>query len=254
MRKGFIAIGLLVVLGSLLIGCQKSSHYAVAVEMTEHAEERKDDDGTVLLSLTGNYPIVSVKGNTDAERKINQFIEELVASTDKQADEDEALAKDDRAMWIENMGEFNGYGLGSEFTTERADSQVVSFRQDIYEFTGGAHPNSGALGFNFSTQTGNLLTLKDVVSDEAAAKAFIADTILAQSKDKQYEGMFFDDYEESVKDVFSDSAWYFSEDGFTVICNEYVLGPHASGIIEFVIPYEQFELLDDSYYLRSIKE
>ncbi|HOO29295.1 MAG TPA: RsiV family protein, partial [Lachnospiraceae bacterium] len=144
-------------------------------------------------------------------------------------------------------------GLGSEYKTGRADSQVISFRQDVYEFTGGVHPNNAAAGYNFSTETGELLTLKDVVSDETAAKEFIADEILQQTKESIYSGMLFDDYEDEIADVFSDAVWYFSEDGFHVICNEYILGPHFTGILEFVIPYDQFTLLNDEYLLRAEK-
>lgn len=241
-----------VTMGMLLAGCQKGKNYAVSVEMTEHAEERYDEDGRLLLSVTGSYPVVSVKGNESAEAKINEYMDHLVAEEEKQADTDEAFAKEDLASRDEEMLEyFNGYGLGSKFTTARADSQVISFRQDVYEYTGGAHPNSGAVGYNFSTETGALLTLQDVVSDEAAARAFIEQTLLGQLKDPKYADMLFDDYADYIGDVLSDTTWYFGEDGFHVIGNEYILGPHSAGILDFVIPYDSFELLNEAYVLRT---
>lgn len=253
MKKSILAILTLMTAGILLVGCGKGNNYAVSVELTEQWEEteRKDENGELLLSLTGNYPVVSVKGNEEAEKKINDYIAGLAAEADAQADINEGYAREDKAMRTEDMGEFSGYGFGSEYITGRADSQVISFRQNVYEFTGGAHPNSYAGGCNFSTETGNLLTLKDVVSDEAAARTFIEQTILEQTERPEYKDMFFDEYEESIQDVFSDSTWYFSEEGFVVICNEYILGPHASGIIEFTIPYDQFKLLNEEYVLRK---
>lgn len=255
MKKNIWIMLAVVTMGILLTGCQKGKNYAVSVEMTERAEERYDEDGRLILSVTGNYPVVSVKGNEEAEAKINAYIDGLVAEEDKQADTDEALAKEDLASRDEEMLEFfNGYGLGSQFTTGRADSQVISFRQDVYEFTGGAHPNSGAVGYNFSTETGELLTLKDVVSDEAAARAFIEQTLAEQLRDPKYADMLFDDYADYIGDVLSDTTWYFAEDGFHVIGNEYILGPHSSGIMDFVIPYDSFELLNDDYTLRTTQK
>lgn len=253
MKKSILMILSLMMAGILLTGCGKSNNYAVSVELAEQWEEteRTDENGELLLSLTGNYPVVSVKGNEEAEKKINDYIAGLVKEAEEQADTDEEYAREDKAMWTEDMGEFLGYGFGNEYVTGRADSQVISFRQDGYEFTGGAHPNGYAFGYNFSTETGELLTLKDVVSDEAAAKTFIEQTILTKTKEPEYKDMFFEGYEEFIPDVFSDSTWYFSEDGFVVICNEYILGPHASGIIEFTIPYDQFTLLNEEYVLRQ---
>lgn len=257
MKKSISMFLTLMAAGVLLAGCGKSNNYAVSVELVEQWEEteRTDENGELLLSLTGNYPVVSVKGNEEAEKKINDYISGLAAEAEEQADTNEGYAIEDKAMRAEeDLGEFSSYGFGSEYITGRADSQVISFRQDIYEYTGGAHPNGYAGGYNFSTETGELLTLKDVVSDEAAAKEFIEQTILNQTKGPEYKDMFFDGYEEFIPDVFSDSAWYFSEEGFVVICNEYILGPHASGIMEFTIPYDQFTLLNEEYVLRQISK
>lgn len=252
MKKGIWLLLTAVTMGMLLTGCQISQNYAVSVEMMEHAAERYDEDGRLILSVTGNYPVVSVKGNEGAEAKINEYIGSLVAEDDRQANEYEVFAKEDLASRDEETLEFfNGYGFGSEFKTVRADSQVISFRQDIYEYTGGAHPNSVAGGYNFSTETGALLTLRDVVSDEAAAKAFIEQTLLEQLKDPKYTDMLFEDYADYVGEVLSDTTWYFGEDGFHVISNEYLLSPHSSGILDFVIPYDSFELLKEEYVLRT---
>ncbi|MFT3984981.1 MAG: DUF3298 and DUF4163 domain-containing protein [Lachnospiraceae bacterium] len=255
MKKSIWVLLAAVTIGMLLTGCQKNKNYAVSVEMKDQEEERRDENGRLILSVTGNYPVVSVKGNEAAQTKINGYIDALLAEEAKQADTDEALAKEDLASRDEEMLEFfNGYGLGSEFTAARADSQVVSFRQDVYEFTGGAHPNSGAVGYNFSTETGGLLTLKDVVSDEEAARAFIEQTLAEQLRDPKYADMLFEDYENYIGDILSDTTWYFAEDGFHVISNEYILGPHSSGIMDFVIPYDSFELLNDEYSLRTTQK
>lgn len=255
MKKSIWMMLMVVTMATLLAGCQKSKNYAVSVELTENEEERHDEDGRLILSVTGNYPIVSVKGNEEAEIKINAYIDGLVAEQAKLADADETMAKEDLATRDEEMLEFfNGYGLGNEYTTARADSQVISFRLDSYEYTGGAHPTNAAVGYNFSTETGELLTLKDVVSDEAAARAFIEQTLAEQLKGPDYKDALFEDYADHIGEVLTDTTWYFAEDGFHVIGNEYILGPHSSGIMDFVIPYDSFELLNDDYMLRTTQK
>ena len=66
-------------------------------------------------------------------------------------------------------------------------------------------------------------------------------------KDEKYEGMFFDDYEKDVPTILDDNTWYLSDEGFVVICNEYIVSPHAAGIMEFTIPYGDFTELSDQY-------
>ena len=59
--------------------------------------------------------------------------------------------------------------------------------------------------------------------------------------------MFYEDYEESIGDILTEETWYLGEDGFHIIVNEYIIAPHAAGILDFVIPYGEADFLKEEY-------
>lgn len=214
----------------------------------------KDENDIPMLQIEGNIPVVSIEGNRKADKRINDFYQnrrkafELQQAIDfKQAKEDYARrSKEEKTYW-------GGYGLGMRYTPERVDEEIISLVEDNYEYTGGAHPNSWRYAQNFNASTGQKLTLKDVTTDEKAAISFINEEILKQTKAYKYKDYFFPGYEESIKDILTEDTWYFSDQGVVVISNEYIISPHAVGILEFTIPYEGFPYLKPEYVLNKVK-
>ena len=127
--------------------------------------------------------------------------------------------------------------------------ESISLIRDYYEYTGGAHPNSTRYAENFSTLTGEILTLKDITKNEAEAKKAINAVILKQTQIAEYKDYLFKGYEKDIPQILTDNTWYFSDEGLVIICNEYIIGPHALGILEFTIPYKEATFLKDNYLL-----
>lgn len=214
----------------------------IYIVMEPSVMEYKAEDGTVVYKAERTIPVVTISDNEEGAAAINKYIENNFP-----ADEDEMLemAKEDYAA----LGKENWYGYetGSKFSSQRKDSEVISFFIISYWDMGGAHPNSWINGLNFSTADGEVLTLEDVVTDKEAATEIINEFLLAETKKEEYEGMFFEDYENSIGDILTEDSWYLGEDGFHIIVNEYIISPHAAGIMDFVIPYAEADFLKDEF-------
>ena len=85
------------------------------------------------------------------------------------------------------------------------------------------------------------------MTDEEKGIAFVNEFLLKKMKESEDELGFFEDYENYVKDILTDQTWYFSDEGFVVISNVYIVSPYAAGIQEYVIPYSQFPYLVEKY-------
>ncbi|WP_342756358.1 DUF3298 and DUF4163 domain-containing protein [Kineothrix sedimenti] len=187
---------------------------------------------------------MDIAGNKEASQAINNYIRTFnlhgmsVEDAKKWADEDYITRGRDN--WY-------GYDMQTVFSLKRADERVISFLVTASSYMGGAHPNTMEAALNFDPKTGNRLTLADVTTDERMAVKEITNAILEQTKQEKYTGMFFEGYESSVGDLLTEDTWYLGERGFHVIGNEYIISPHAAGILNFVIPYTEAGFLKEKY-------
>lgn len=223
--------------------------YSCAISFESLNEEFEAEDGTIIMLLTGQAPHVEVDSNEKATAAFESYFKEKVDEViNDEAAETLEMAKADFAERGEG---FMPYSLGLNYATQRADKDCVSFSVDEYSYTGGAHPNSRREGVSFDTETGRELEFKDIVTDEAAAREFLAESIKAYlDANKEYYGLF-DDYTEHINEIIDEDEWYFTNTEFVMICNEYIIGPHAMGIIEIPIAYSDFVLLNSDYAIAK---
>lgn len=219
----------------------------INVRIDEGNDEYMSEDGTLLLTVHTALPVVTITDNEAATAAINEYLRNYdlmgVAAEEARewAEEDfETRGKDN---WYE------GYAMDTSFAAKRQDSAVISFGINAYSYMGGAHPNAVEAGINFNPNTGERLTLADITVDESAARDRIMAYILEEVKRMQAEeeGMFFEDYEENIGDILTEETWYLDKDGLHVIGNEYIISPHAAGILDFVIPYEKADFIKEEY-------
>lgn len=233
---------------SMQVDNGEEAQYKVTIDMQENSREIKNDEDTVMVKVTQSFPEVTIDGSAAAADNINDYYSKDVATFESWAEEIAQMAEEDYGMRSEEeQKNWNPYEVSKEHSAVRADDQCISIVSDSFDYTGGAHPNGGRQAANFDTASGELLTFDAVFTDVDQAKEFITEYLLKEMKDEKYEGTFFDDYEKDVPTILDDNTWYLSEDGFVVICNEYIVSPHSSGILEFTIPYEDFKELSDQY-------
>jgi len=227
----------------------EEAKYEVTIDMQEDTQQiANEEDDVELLEVTQSFPDVTIDGSAAAADNINEYYQQEKTSFEALIDETKEIAEEDFGMRSEEeQKNWTPYELSTKYSVSRADDQCISIVNDSYDYTGGAHPNGGRLAANFDTASGELLTFEDIFSDVDKAKKFVMDYLLNEMKDEKYEGTFFDDYEKDVPTILDDNTWYLSKDGFVIICNEYIVSPHAAGIMEFTIPYADFAELSDQY-------
>lgn len=226
--------------------------FAVIVTDTMEQEERDEED-QLLLTYQYNRVEVTIPGNDEAQNKINDFfVQEEVSYQDtireyvQFAREDLEMRKED-PEWLES---WVGYSVGREYSIMRADEKIISVVMDCYEYTGGAHPNSVRVAYTFDTQTGEKLSLEAVVKDLDEVQSMTTEFLTEQlAEQEQEEGMLFDDYKSYIQDILTDNTWYLDQEGFHIIINEYIVSPHAAGIQEMTMPYDEYDLIKSEYLM-----
>lgn len=220
----------------------------VTITFSKGTDTIKNAEGVFLLSVDSQFPIIKIEGNQAATDKVNAYYKEIQKQFDQTVEKLLGNAKADYdSRTKEQLAYWNGYAVSTQYEKARIDDKVISLVNHYYEFTGGAHPNSSRWAENFATSTGKYLTLKDVVKDEMQARKDIEAYILKLTKNPQYKDYFFEGYEAHIPELLTDNTWYFSDEGFVVIANEYIIGPHVVGILEFTIPYSDAVFLKDAY-------
>lgn len=201
------------------------------------------DDGTVIYSRSYTQPLVTIANNAEAAEKINADIQSRIDAFTAS----DSIRKESHEYYEisskEEGYDFFEYNESLEFEKVRSDANVISFIMTSSGYMGGAHGFYNSFGLNYDTKTGELIDFAALSDD---ADKFYSDTLaynreLTQT-DEYKERMFPDDFfdgSELETVLYGDEKWYLSDEGLTFISNPYELGPYASGIIEFVIPYDK---------------
>ena len=218
----------------------------IKISFQDHTEEVKAKDGTLLVTVKTTLPEVEIPGNESAASAINEYMQTIDLTGITMGDAREWAQSDYEVRGADN---WNAYAIETKYTAERADSAVISFAGDAYSYMGGAHPNALRGGYNFDPAAGRRYTLADVVREEQSARESILAFLTEETAKEQYADMLFEDYTESLGDVLTEDTWYLGADGFHIIVNEYIISPHAAGIMDFVLPYEKADFLKENFIL-----
>ncbi|WWR17169.1 DUF3298 and DUF4163 domain-containing protein [Lachnospiraceae bacterium JLR.KK008] len=230
---------------------EQASELAVQIRTTQK-EEIKNEEGTVLLTSDASEVSVTIPGNAQAQEAVNQFFKDLQKSYRSTVSEhEESAAKDLDFRKEEGIENWFPYEIGRYYEVKRVDEQMISIVETSYEYTGGAHPNSVKVAYNFDTQTGQRMTLEDVASDLDEIRTKSVEYLGQMLPQSQYADELFEDYAGHLEDILTDSTWYTDELGFHIICNEYIITPHSSGILDFVLPYDEVDVVAGAYIPAS---
>lgn len=212
------------------------------VMKAEDDVELTTDDGTLFYTITCSYPIVSIAGNDAAAEKINENILSRVESFNTATNQGVEFAKADFEDWLSGgIQPPMPYSSDLSFTVARADSNVISFTENGYEYWGGAHGMPYKTGINYDTHTGELISFTDLSDDP---DAFHADTLaynqeLAQTEYYSDQLFNMDNITDGTleEELYADDGWYLSTSGLVFMSSPYALAPYSSGTLEFTIPY-----------------
>lgn len=122
---------------------------------------------------------------------------------------------------------FGGFTNTVKYTVQRADSRILSVREDWSSYTGGVHPNSGTFGLNFDPGTGEELTLADVLTDVEPVHAMLAERLR-----EKYPDVGFDNLDELLGYYQPENFhWTLGYQGITFYFSPYDIAPYAAGLL-----------------------
>jgi len=138
-------------------------------------------------------------------------------------------------------------GIGSSLTSSVSpiyyfNERYISYTQQNYDYTGGAHGMPYWIPYTFDLETGEELGLSDIVAnnEEEFKKIVTAEFTEMYNVDP---GMYWDNAVENVHEWTSmESPFYLSEEGLVIYYGPYDLASYAAGFQEIIVPYEELEL------------
>ena len=135
---------------------------------------------------------------------------------------------------------FNGYSYDLDCTVYRTE-RLVSVSGVYYTYTGGAHPNTYLLGWNFDLKNGCFVGAESLVGKEDL-RAAVTEELVRQAKERaaEYdlapEDFFWAEYETILAD-WPSYAVTFDAEGMNVRYSPYELAAYAAGPQEFYVDY-----------------
>lgn len=225
----------------------------------EYTSEVLDDDGTLLLTTAWTLPrlVLTDAGGTPIERgdttltpaeqrglavcdAFNAEMTQLLTQLREFEVDLEDMARSDIALRRELADSGQGFGEFISYVDELSlvhtyqTGTLVSVCTMTYSSTGGAHPNTAFQTWNFDLTSGRFLTYEDFAADEPTFRAAVSGEIMRQIFAQGLEENYYDDYATYVENLAYASV-YFSEEGMTVLFDEYTIGPHAAGTPTFFV-------------------
>jgi len=148
---------------------------------------------------------------------------------------------------MKEVGFSGGFDSKSWVSIKRADSLVLSICDFSSAYLGGAHGNYGYRGYNYDTQTGNILKFSDVVADPVAFLKLANDKIQSGCRsDAEAPASlddFMSDYDESI-------IWTIDYQGVKIYFNPYTLGSYALGAVVTEVYFSEAPELFNEKYLN----
>ena len=199
----------------------------------------------VLTSVREDGTVIETPRNESEERALavtavfNEKFEKWAAAEDF-AEMVESAEEDLSWREMEGIEWFGGYELDLSCTAYQTD-HLVSVCGTYYANTGGAHPNTWFLGWNFDLEDGVFFEA-DVLSDNAELQNAVAAEIIRQAGAPAEDGyvpieMYWEDHEAIIAN-WTSYAVTFDEAGMRVVFSPYELAPYAAGPQEFLLSYE----------------
>ena len=225
---------------------------------SDRQTDRHDaDDGTELAAFTYTVPVLRVATED------GQILGSAATAAEKQALDVAAAFNANFTSWLEST-DFSGvFTLAEEDYTQRKESgqswetpyneeftytfwrsdRLISIAGEYYSYTGGAHPNTVLLGWNFDLQTGQFLHPTALGADSEEFQTVVTEEIIRQADQRAAEGgyapttMYWEDYQD-IAARWPDYAVSFTDKGMTVTFSAYDLACYAAGPQTFEISIE----------------
>lgn len=209
-------------------------------------------EGYIVLKADALLPTVSIEGRDETASAITKALQKKLAATedstkdayDAACEAFDALDDAGRETWL-------AYGWSSSGEVMRGDGAVLSLLCCTYAYTGGAHGSYDYFGQNFSTVTGEELSLDDLTDKPEELRAALTEHILAAAKEDAEELFDVEGFTERVYDT---DAWYLTDEALVIVAQVGEIAAGARGKVEFAVPYSELEGLIKAEYIPEPSE
>ena len=258
-------IALLLVL-STLVGCAgetlsnvKNAPVTVpgvtlSVELEPYQDTVQDEDGTVLAECSYELPVMSVLLGDGSP------LEEAASPEQEQALAAAAAFNARFSQWKGNAQVLAESAREDREFRNEAGLEPVAYTDDLhctvyqtehlisvsglyYTYTGGAHPNSILMSWNFDVEAGEFFE-PEILDEGKDLREFVRLALVQQARQTAAENnmavgdYFWEDYSDTLGE-WSSYAVSFNEEGMTVGFSPYELAAYAAGPQVFRLSYEE---------------
>ncbi len=226
----------------------------MAVSLIPVLEEETSEDGTSIFQYQYQKIQATIPTAPNAAEKITNAMEERIKEASSSVEGVLNWAKQDYtgdSNWVP-------YSYEVMFRPVRVDSSIISFSGLAWNFSGGVHPNRSLISCSFDTETGDVLTLSDVLTNADVAEALylkVMDGLDRRSEElNPGQSVWNDDYQDIVREHFdlehtSSECWYFTETGMHFYFSPYEIAPYAVGEVDIEIAYSELNgILKETYF------
>ncbi len=190
-------------------------------------------DSTAWINI--DYPQIVNSENDSVITKINLFLEQEFKQSIEWYDE---IISD--TTEIEDTSFKFQYSFETGFQVVYNSRDFISIVLDHYQYTGGAHGNYVAFGYNIRLEDGAFITLKDIVEESALDLLTFEceESILEkyEANSLMEAGLFEDEIE-----LLDDQDFYITPGMLILQFDPYEIGPWVMGEITAEIPFEKIK-------------
>ena len=229
------------------------------VELRENSASVHSEDGVLLVQYDYQVPVLwAVRGDgTRIEEPRTPKEVEALKGTDTFAAEFAEWPGEEHIQGLINAAEAerefreefeipweDGFSFAEELNCEVYQTeQFISISALYYTYTGGAHPNSVLLSWNFDLTTGDFFAPEALAADSQEFSELVTEEIIRQAQERAAEAgvlpeeFFWENYEE-VAANWGSYAVSFDETGMTVGYSPYEMAAYAAGAQVFTLEYD----------------
>jgi hypothetical protein len=194
-------------------------------------KSRNEADKKKKITISANYPeLKNFENNTDAINKsLASIVDKSIADFKSELDCSELSSAE--------------CSLDINFDTTFADDNFVSIKFEMYEYSGGAHPNSYSVARTYNLKSGNEVKLADLFKANSNHLKKLSDYCYESLK-KQLtklgegeppdEGMLKEGTTPSDENY---SGWNVTKKGLLMSFDPYQVAAYAYGPQQVIIPY-----------------
>lgn len=231
MNKSIVVIVYLLSLSNLVLAGNSYLNPIDTLEIKKNNYNDSKEDSSIWISI--DYPEILGIEDSTVERKVNQFLEDEFKQSISWYEE----LKADSSLLLDYQTEMQ-FSFETGFQVEYNSKEFVSIVMSHYQFTGGAHGNYFALGYNINMEDGSIITLKDILNDgsldlltyeceESLLEKYEANSLLEA-------GLF-----ENEIVISEDQDFYIIPGALVLQFDPYEIGPWAMGEITAEIPFDK---------------